>query len=121
MSDPVDVTPSVKKQTKRFAPVKRGAKTASTSRPEPTKTESEPPKSTTIGNLRPESVSSGRLQSVNEKKTRGSSIKMKFKPTVPLKRNKKEVYVLFQQTKNKKKNFFFNLLYLVQLLLLTKH
>lgn len=91
MSDPVDVTPSVKKQTKRFAPVKRGAKTASTSRPEPTKTESEPPKSTTIGNLRPESVSSGRLQSVNEKKTRGSSIKMKFKPTVPLKRNKKEV------------------------------
>ncbi|KAI9282281.1 RNA polymerase III RPC4-domain-containing protein [Sporodiniella umbellata] len=101
MSDHVDITPTVKKQTKRFAPVKRGAKTLSASRSqtasEAVKTEGESskpemPKSTTIGTIRPEAASSGRLQSVNEgQKPRGSSIKMKFKPTVPLKRNKKEV------------------------------
>ncbi|KAI7890953.1 RNA polymerase III RPC4-domain-containing protein [Mucor mucedo] len=42
--------------------------------------------------MRPEGANSGRLQSVNEgQKTRGGTAKMKFKPTIPHKRNKKEV------------------------------
>ncbi|KAK4517516.1 uncharacterized protein ATC70_000855 [Mucor velutinosus] len=45
-----------------------------------------------IGTIRPEGSGSGRLQSVNDgQKTRGGTMKMKFKPTIPHKRNKKEV------------------------------
>ncbi|KAI8642799.1 RNA polymerase III RPC4-domain-containing protein [Parasitella parasitica] len=49
-------------------------------------------KSSSIGTIRPEASGSGRLQSVNDgQKTRGGTMKMKFKPTIPHKRNKKEV------------------------------
>ncbi|EPB90282.1 hypothetical protein HMPREF1544_02807 [Mucor circinelloides 1006PhL] len=49
-------------------------------------------KSSPIGTIRPEGAGSGRLQSVNDgQKTRGGTMKMKFKPTIPHKRNKKEV------------------------------
>ncbi|KAI8348465.1 RNA polymerase III RPC4-domain-containing protein [Choanephora cucurbitarum] len=45
-----------------------------------------------IGTIRPENTNSGRLPSINDgQKSRGTSAKMKFKPTIPLKRNKKEV------------------------------
>lgn len=74
MSDSAEnLTPGVKKQTRRFAPVKRGARAGgspSVARPagesEPAAEGSATPKSSTIGTIRPESVSSGRLQSVNE-------------------------------------------------------
>lgn len=103
MSEPTDnaITPGVKKTTRRFAPVKRGASksaaglkreeaaaaAASTSVPE-SSTDSKPEtptssaasehaKSTPIGTMRPEGVNSGRLQSVNEgQKTRGGSAKV---------------------------------------------
>ncbi|ORE09621.1 LmbE-like protein [Rhizopus microsporus var. microsporus] len=95
MSDSTDnLSPGVKKQTRRFAPVKRGGGPSKprASEPEVKSESTEQQKSTTIGTMRPESVTSGRLQSVNEgQKTRGGAVKMKFKPTVPLKRNKKEV------------------------------
>ncbi|KAL9550152.1 hypothetical protein MBANPS3_004858 [Mucor bainieri] len=51
-----------------------------------------PAKLPPIGTIRPEGSGSGRLQSVNDgQKTRGGTMKMKFKPTIPHKRNKKEV------------------------------
>ncbi|KAI8068826.1 RNA polymerase III RPC4-domain-containing protein [Thamnidium elegans] len=119
MSDPI--TPGVKKTTRRFAPVKRGASKSAaglkreeaaaaaavtaagstdTSAPskstedaaKPAADGAEHAKSSPIGTIRPESSGSGRLQSVNEgQKTRGGAAKMKFKPTIPHKRNKKEV------------------------------
>ncbi|KAI8990787.1 hypothetical protein BDF20DRAFT_996795 [Mycotypha africana] len=116
------ITPSVKKTTRRFAPVKRGGKSPAAKRREAAAaaessaatvsesnggetssaaessatTESHTSsanKSTSIGTIRPtSSAESGRLPSVNDgQKTRGGAIKMKFKPTIPSKRNKKEV------------------------------
>lgn len=101
MSEPTDspITPGVKKTTRRFAPVKRGASksaaglkreeaavaaaaaTAPTEAAEPTAKLETPTidhaKSTPIGTIRPEGTSSGRLQSVNEgQKTRGGTAKV---------------------------------------------
>lgn len=110
MSDPTEpITPGVKKTTRRFAPVKRGAsKTAaglkreeaakaaaaaasaaecsttttnegegSTSTNGITETQQQHVKSQPIGTMRPEGVSSGRLQSVNDgQKTRGGAAKV---------------------------------------------
>lgn len=107
MSDPI--TPGVKKTTRRFAPVKRGASksaaglkreeaaaaaTAAASgstdtAPASSSTEdavkpaaegAEQAKPLPIGTIRPESSGSGRLQSVNEgQKTRGGAAKVKRK------------------------------------------
>lgn len=98
MSDPVDgVTPGVKKQARRFAPVKRGGKSPAAKRreaaaaaeaaaevksednntPTPSESSETTTKSTVLGTIRPEGSGSGRLQSVNEgQKTRGGSVKV---------------------------------------------
>lgn len=90
MSDPSDgknVAPGVNKQTRRFAPVKRGGRTARSStvvvKPETVEAESStapPPKS--IGTMRPETSDEGRLPSINDgQKTRGGSAKVRLKMT----------------------------------------
>lgn len=113
MSEPTEgsaITPGVKKQTRRFAPVKRGGKTAAALKREATAkatadTSTEAPESANntletapeslpaspstaassnkpIGTIRPEGSGSGRLQSVNDgQKTRGGSMKVRLKRT----------------------------------------
>lgn len=104
MSEPTEntITPGVKKTTRRFAPVKRGASksaaglkreeaaaaaaAAAVVTTEPSSGESsvkqETPssdhaKSIPLGTMRPEGTNSGRLQSVNEgQKTRGGTAKV---------------------------------------------
>lgn len=101
MSDSLEgsgITPGVKKQTRRFAPVKRGGKSPAAKRREeaaaaatpvepkteegsstPAASESSETttKSTVIGTIRPEGSGSGRLQSINDgQKTRGGSAKV---------------------------------------------
>ncbi|CAO3609951.1 unnamed protein product [Cunninghamella blakesleeana] len=115
--------PSVKKQTKQFAPTIRGrgrgdrgvtAKSETTndndndnsnSTDTPTTEASSSPATTDnksasrLGSMRAES-SEGRLQSIHGQKTRGGSAKMKFKPTIPAKRNKKEVTTTEESSKD---------------------
>jgi hypothetical protein len=101
MSDPIE--PGVKKATRRFAPVKRGASKsaagikreeaaqaaaaqaatqAATNEPaegltSATATPEPHVKTQPIGTMRPEGVNSGRLQSVNDgQKTRGGTAKV---------------------------------------------
>ncbi|KAI8093130.1 RNA polymerase III RPC4-domain-containing protein [Halteromyces radiatus] len=112
MSNPPDNTSStVKKQTRRFAPTirGRGRGTSRSSESTPSSSEPTPESSTTkpmdsepttqIGHMRPEASSEGRLSSVHGQKTRGGAAKMKFKPTIPTKRNKKEVSAIDEPTK----------------------
>ncbi|CAO3625100.1 unnamed protein product [Cunninghamella echinulata] len=110
MSNPSENTTasSVKKQTRRFAPTIRGRgrgdrglpssrsetndNTPNTEQPlsDTTASTSDTKSSGQLGTIRSE-ASEGRLQSVHGQKTRGGTTKMKFKPTIPTKRNKKEV------------------------------
>jgi hypothetical protein len=106
MSEPTEgsaITPGVKKQTRRFAPVKRGgSKTAAALKREAAAKAAEPstdaantestsstaiettpeslpstPSNKPLGTIRPEGSGSGRLQSINDgQKTRGGSIKV---------------------------------------------
>ena len=104
MSEPDSaITPTIKKTTRRFTPVKRGAsksaaglkreqaaaaaaeaagESSTATEAESSKTTDTPTehvKSSPLGTMRPEGSNSGRLQSVNEgQKTRGGAAKVIF-------------------------------------------
>ncbi|KAI8060843.1 RNA polymerase III RPC4-domain-containing protein [Gongronella butleri] len=113
--DNSNTLPSVQKSTRRFAPTIRGrgrggargsdrgasgasdAGSSSASTPSATAGSSSASPSvkieqgSSIGHLQSDAPSDGRLLSVHGPKTRGGAAKMKFKPTIPARRNKKEV------------------------------
>ncbi|SAL94787.1 hypothetical protein [Absidia glauca] len=100
---------TVKKQTRRFAPTLRGGSRGRSDRGTPGASESPAPApapapaptvstEAPIGHIRSE-PSEGRLQSIHGPKTRGGAAKMKFKPTIPTKRNKKEAVAIEEAPK----------------------